>query len=111
MYSSEDFEIFYFQCQTEANPHGVSLQSFCLQNNVPYNVFYKWYKDTRSRIVAVQVDGVPSVPTSESVPSSPLGEKSIKRKSACCSSLYDETKNSLHFGSDEGRRLLPYTIA
>lgn len=39
MYSSEDLERFYFQYQTEAVPHGVSLQSFCSTHNVPYNLF------------------------------------------------------------------------
>ena len=29
MYSSEDLERFYFQYQSEALPHGESLQSFC----------------------------------------------------------------------------------
>ena len=43
MYSSEDFERFYFQYQTEALPHGESLQSFCVKNKVPYNIFQKWY--------------------------------------------------------------------
>lgn len=74
MYSSEDLERFYFQYQPEAVSDGISLQSFCLKNNVPYNIFYKWYKDTRRKIVEVQVDGIPSGPISESVPSSPLGE-------------------------------------
>ena len=46
MYSSEDLERFYFQYQTEALPHGESLQSFCLKNKVPYNIFQKWFKDT-----------------------------------------------------------------
>lgn len=45
MYNSEDLERFYFQYQTEAVPRGVSIQPFCLQNNVPYNLFHKWYKD------------------------------------------------------------------
>ena len=49
MYSSEDLERFYFQYQTEALPHGESLQSFCLKNNVPYNIFQKWFKDTRKK--------------------------------------------------------------
>ena len=53
MYSSEDLERFYFQYQTEAVPHVVSLQSFCLTNNVLYNIFHKWYKDTRRKIVEV----------------------------------------------------------
>ena len=59
MYSSEDLERFYFQYQTEALPHGESLQSFCLKNKVPYNIFEKWYKDTRKKIVEVAVDGRP----------------------------------------------------
>ena len=44
MYSSEELERFYFQYQTEALPHGESLQSFCVKNKVPYNIFQKWYK-------------------------------------------------------------------
>ena len=32
MYSSEDLERFNFKYQTEALPHGQSLQSFCLSN-------------------------------------------------------------------------------
>ena len=55
MYSSEDLERFYFQYQTEALPHGESLQSFCVKNKVPYNLFEKWYKDTRKKVVEVKV--------------------------------------------------------
>lgn len=58
MYSSEDLERFYFQYQTEALPHGESLQSFCVKNKVPYNIFQKWYKDTRKKVVEVQIDGL-----------------------------------------------------
>ena len=61
MYSSEDLERFYFQYQTEALPHGESLQSFCVKNKVPYNIFQKWYKDTRKKVVEVQVDGAPAI--------------------------------------------------
>ena len=59
MYSNEDLERFYFKYQSEALPHGQSLQSFCLNNHVPYNLFSKWYKDTRRKIVSVQVDDHP----------------------------------------------------
>lgn len=59
MYSSEDLERFYFQYQTEALPHGESLRSFCVKNKVPYNIFQKWYKDTRKAVVEVKVDGLP----------------------------------------------------
>ena len=56
MYSSEDLERFYFQYQTEALPRGESLQSFCVKNKVPYNIFQKWFKDTRKKVVEVQVE-------------------------------------------------------
>lgn len=61
MCSSEDPERFYFQFQTEALPHGESLQSFCVKNKVPYDIFYKWFKDTRKKVVEVQIDGIPVV--------------------------------------------------
>lgn len=59
MYSSEDLERFYFQYKTEALPQGISIESFCLKNKVPYNIFSKWYRDTRKGIVEVHVDGRP----------------------------------------------------
>ena len=61
MYSSEDLERFYFQYQSEALPHVEFLQSFCLKNKVPYNIFQKWFKDTRKKVVEVQVDGAPVI--------------------------------------------------
>ena len=38
-------------------PKGISIEQFCSRNKVPYNIFYKWYKDTRNKIVEVKVDG------------------------------------------------------
>ena len=72
MYSSEDLERFYFQYKTEGLPHGVSIQDFCIRNKVPYNIFSKWYKDTRKEIVEITVDGRPSEEgASPAVPSHP----------------------------------------
>ena len=67
MYSSEDLERFYFQYKTEALPLGMSVETFCLKNKVPYNIFSKWYKDTRKKVVDVQVDGIPSGQATSSV--------------------------------------------
>lgn len=53
-------ERFYFQYQTEAMPNGISIEQFCSRNKVPYNIFYKWYKDTRGKVVEIKVDGIPS---------------------------------------------------
>ena len=66
MDSSEDLERFYFQYQTEALPHGESLRSFCVKNKVPYNIFQKWYKDTRKKVVEVRMDGLPIADSGES---------------------------------------------
>lgn len=59
MYSNEDLERFYFQYQTEVMLKGISVEQFCSRNKVPYNIFYKWYKDTRNKLVEVKVDGLP----------------------------------------------------
>ena len=53
MYNNEDLERFYFKYQSEALPHGQSLQSFCLNNNVLYNPFSKWYKDICHIVIEV----------------------------------------------------------
>ena len=50
-------------------PHGESIQNFCVRNKVPYNIFSKWYKDTRKKIVEVKVDGMPT--DKETLPSAP----------------------------------------
>ncbi len=55
MCSSSDFGRLFIRYKAEAVPHGESLQSFCLHNKVPYNLFHKWYKDTRHQLVSVQV--------------------------------------------------------
>lgn len=60
MYSSEDFERLFIRYKGEAYPKGESIQTFCHRNNVPYNLFEKWYKDTRHKVVEVDVSGRPS---------------------------------------------------
>ena len=76
MYSSEDLERFYFQYQTEAMPKGISIEQFCSRNKVPYNIFYKLYKDTRKKIVEVKVDGLPTSVQEEPKQESPSLEPS-----------------------------------
>ena len=72
MYCSEDFERFYFQYQSEVLPHGESLQSFCVKNKVPYNIFQKWYRDTRKKVVEVWIDGIPVANSEEKAKTSRL---------------------------------------
>lgn len=56
MYSNGDLEQFYFQYPTEAMPKGISVEQFCSRNKVPYNIFYKYYKDTCNELVEVEVN-------------------------------------------------------
>ena len=65
MYSSEDFERLFIRYKSEAYPKGESIQTFCHRNNVPYNLFEKWYKDTRHKVVEVKVSGRPSQPETD----------------------------------------------
>ena len=53
MYSSEDFERLFIRYKGEVYPRGESIQRFCQRNNVPYNLFEKWYRDTEHRVVKV----------------------------------------------------------
>lgn len=98
MYSSEDLERFYFQYQTEAMPKGISIGQFCSRNKVPYNIFYKWYKDTRNKIVEVEVDGLPTSDQEESKKESRSQEQSsIETKSSCVRILVElRMTNGLH---------------
>lgn len=63
-YSNEDFENFYVRYKAEGLPQNISIQQFCIKNEVSWNLFNKWYRDTRHRIQEVTVTGRPTV-TSE----------------------------------------------
>lgn len=98
MYSSDDLERFYFQYQTEAMPKGISIEQFCSRNKVPYNIFYKWYKDTRNKIVEVKVDGLPASDQEESKKESPSQEPSSTAMKPSCVRILVELRmtNGLH---------------
>lgn len=55
-YTNEDFERLYIQYMAEAMPLGISIQAFCLWNKILFNLYNKWYRDTRHKGVPVQVE-------------------------------------------------------
>lgn len=59
MYSSEDLERFYLEYQSECVPRGMTLQSYCSRNNVPFTVMDKFVKDIRKKVYEVKVEGRP----------------------------------------------------
>lgn len=74
MYSYNDFERLFLRYKLEGIPAGVSIEKFCMSNKVPNNLFFKWYKDTRKKIVPVQVLGAPSPESEMSESPSPIPE-------------------------------------
>ena len=73
MFSEKDFERLWFLYKTEGEPKGVSINSFCISNNIPYTAFYDWFKSnnipytafydwfkkTQKKVVPVEVEGIP----------------------------------------------------
>ena len=49
MLSEKDFERLWFPYKTEGEPNGVSINSFCIGNNIPYTAFYDWFKKTQKK--------------------------------------------------------------
>ena len=95
MYSSEDFEQLFIRYKGEAYPRGESIQAFCHRNNVPYNLFEKWYKDTRHRVVEVEVNGRPSLPEDGKSPELvPPSEGNLRKAARILLDL--RVSNSLH---------------
>ena len=77
MYSASDFEKVWFLYKTEGEPKGISINSFCVNQGVPYNQFNDWFRKTHKKIVPVQIDGIPSTnedPVKDDTP------KAIKEK-------------------------------
>ena len=74
-YSNEDFERFYIRYKAEAVGRGETMQAYCSRNKVPFNLFLKWYKETRHRVIEIKVDGMPSTSESEPVQSEEITEK------------------------------------
>lgn len=65
MYSSEDFERLLIRYKGEVYPKGESIQTFWHRNKVPYNLFEKWFKDTRHKVVEVSAFVRPSAQEEE----------------------------------------------
>ena len=61
MYSNSDFEKVWFLYKTEGESQGISINSFCVSQGVPYTQFNDWFRKTHKKIVPVQIDGIPSV--------------------------------------------------
>lgn len=59
MYSSSDFQKLWFLYKTEGAPKGVSIESFCQTNGIPYEPFSKWFGKYHRAVMPLHVDGMP----------------------------------------------------
>lgn len=73
MFKNEDYERLLVKYTTQGIPAGESIQHFCDRNKVPYNLFDKWYRDTRHKVVKVRVDGMPTDSAKDTEDSSIMG--------------------------------------
>ena len=61
MYSDKDFQTFWFRYKTEGEPHGISINSFCINQGVPYKQFYAWFKKhAKDTVVPIEIEGAPT---------------------------------------------------
>ena len=61
MYSDKDVQTFWFRYKTEGEPHGISINSFCINQGVPYKQFYAWFKKhAKDTVIPVEIEGAPT---------------------------------------------------
>ena len=68
-----------------------------MSNQVPYNLFSKWYKDTRKKIVPVQVLGAPSTEAEKPESPSPIPEQKPESVSYTHLDVYKRQTYTLSF--------------
>lgn len=69
MYNNTDFEKLWFLYTTEGHPKGISINSYCAQQGIPYKSFYDWLRQCQKKVVLVCVEGLPVEETSTVVSS------------------------------------------
>lgn len=58
--SNDELEHYWFQYKAEYEPHGISLEQFCNTQKISYRAMDNWSRQIRSKVVPVEVEGVPS---------------------------------------------------
>lgn len=80
MYSDKDFQTFWFRYKRE--PHGISINSFCINQGVPYKQFYVWFKKhAKDTVIPVEIEGAPTDEETDDVevPSQPASKPKAKK--------------------------------
>ena len=81
MYSDKDFQTFWFRYKTEGEPHGISINSFCINQGVPYKQFYAWFKKhAKDTVIPVEIEGAPTDEETDDVEAPPQPASKPKAK-------------------------------
>ena len=67
--------------KNEDKPKEISINSFCIGNNITYTALYDWFKKTQKKIVPIEVEGIPE----ELIQADNEKQDNAKDKSKCTS--------------------------
>ncbi len=98
MYSDKDFQTFWFRYKTEGEPHGISINSFCINQGVPYKQFYAWFKKhAKDTVIPVEIEGAPTDEETDDVevPPQPASGTSTSSHSPGTPSTESNARHSL----------------
>lgn len=83
MYSDKFFQTFRSRYKTEGEPNEISINSFCINQGVPYKHFYLLFmKHVRDTAITVEIDGTPHEIDTDGVDakSQPANKPKIKKQ-------------------------------
>lgn len=70
-----------FRYKTEGEPHGISINSFCINQGVPYKQFYAWFKKhAKDTVIPVEIEGAPTDEETDDVEAPPQPASKPKAK-------------------------------
>lgn len=104
MYSSEYFEKLWFLYKLEGQSNNFSIESFCLQQGVSYQSFYKWFSSRKNLIVPVEIIGLPGGRSLEEVQK----EESASCSVSICKSAIQTVSICLSNGAQVSKSNLSY---
>ena len=68
--SNDELERYWFKYRTEAFPHGIAMEKFCIMNKISYRALSNWERQMKNKVEPVEVTGTPAgePPVEETVP-------------------------------------------
>lgn len=100
MYSSSDFQKLWFLYKTEGAPKGISIESFCQTNGIPYEPFSKWFGKYHKSVMPLHVDGMPEEPKETKRPDASTTKHHPHSEEKGCIQVIIKSKDGFHLQKD-----------